>query len=366
MKKNKFNLFKKFKNKTVIVTGHTGFKGSWLACWLVLLGARVIGLSINVPSNPSHFSIINLKRKIIHKRIDIRNLKILKKVFKKHNPDFVFHLAAQSLVGKSYSDPIYTWETNTIGTLNVLESLRESKKNCVAVLITSDKSYKNLEIKRGYREDDILGGKDPYSASKASAELAIQSYISSFFPLKRTKTLIGVARAGNVIGGGDWSANRLIPDCVKSWSKNKKVLIRNPKSTRPWQHVLEAISGYLLLALELRKNRKLHGEVFNFGPNNNKNYNVIFLVQLIKKYWKEVSWKVAKQGKKNFYESNLLKLNSNKAKKKLKWKCILSFDETIGMVADWYKNYYIKTKNMFETSSNQIKKYEKFLNKRSI
>tara|TARA_B100000029_G_scaffold512301_1_gene608564 strand:+ start:5220 stop:6320 length:1101 start_codon:yes stop_codon:yes gene_type:complete len=366
MKKNKISFLKKFRNKTVIVTGHTGFKGSWLTCWLVLLGARVIGLSINVPTNPSHFNIINLKKKIIHKKIDIRNLKILKKIFKKYNPDFVFHLAAQSLVGKSYSDPIYTWETNTIGTLNVLESLRESKKNCVAVLITSDKSYKNLEIKRGYRENDILGGKDPYSASKASAELAIQSYISSFFPLNKTRTLIGVARAGNVIGGGDWSANRLIPDCVKSWSKNKKVLIRNPKSTRPWQHVLEAVSGYLLLALELRRNRRIHGEVFNFGPNNNKNYNVVFLVELIKKYWKEVSWKVIKQRKKNFYESNLLKLNSNKAKKKLKWKCILSFDETIGMVADWYKNYYFKKKNMFEASSNQIKKYEKFLNKRSI
>ena len=366
MIKNKFNFYQKFRNKTVIVTGHTGFKGSWLTCWLVLLGAKIIGLSIDIPSNPSHFNAIKLKRKITHKKIDIRNLKILKKTFKKYQPDYVFHLAAQSLVRRSYSNPVYTWETNTIGTLNVLESLKELKKNCAVVIITSDKSYKNLEIKRGYKEDDILGGKDPYSASKASAELVIQSYISSFFPLKKTKVFIGVARAGNVIGGGDWSENRLIPDCVKSWSKNKKVLIRNPKSTRPWQHVLEAVSGYLLLALKLKKNKKLHGEVFNFGPNNTKNYNVIFLVKLIKKYWKETSWKVSNRRKKSFYESNLLKLNSNKAKKKLKWKCILSFTETICMIADWYKNYYFKTKKMFEVSSDQIKKYEKLLKKRLI
>ena len=366
MKKIEFSLFQKFRNKNVIVTGHTGFKGSWLSCWLVLLGAKVIGLSINIPSNPSHFNAINLKKKIIHQKIDIRNLKVLKKTFKKYQPDYVFHLAAQSLVRRSYSDPVFTWETNTIGTLNVLESLKVLKKNCAAVLITSDKSYKNLEIKRGYKEDDILGGKDPYSASKASAELAIQSHISSFFPLKKTKVIIGVARAGNVIGGGDWSENRLIPDCVKSWSKNKKALIRNPKSTRPWQHVLEAVSGYLLLALKLKKNKKLHGEVFNFGPNNTKNYNVIFLVNLIQKFWKETSYKVLNRRKQSFHESNLLKLNSSKAKKKLKWKCILSFTETISMVAHWYKNYYFRTKKMFEVSSDQIQKYEKLLKKRSI
>ena len=252
-KKNRLDIYKQFKNKTVLVTGHTGFKGSWLTLWLVLLGAKVIGLSINFPSNPSHFNLMKLQKKINHKKIDIRNLKLLKKIFRRYQPDYVFHLAAQSLVKKSYSEPIYTWGTNTMGTLNILESLRELKKNCVAVLITSDKSYKNVEIKRGYKENDILGGGDPYSSSKASAELAIQSYISSFFSSKKTKVLIGIARAGNVIGGGDWSENRLVPDCAKSWSKNKKVLIRNPRSTRPWQHVLEAIWGYLLLASDLKK-----------------------------------------------------------------------------------------------------------------
>ena len=361
-----FNFHKQFKNKKVLITGHTGFKGSWLTSWLVLLGAKVIGLSINVPSKPSHFKVIKLQDKINHKRMDIRNLKLLKKIFKKYQPDYVFHLAAQSLVKKSYSDPTYTWETNTIGTLNVLESLREIKKNCIAVLITSDKSYKNLEIKRGYNENDILGGKDPYSASKASAELVIQSHVNSFFPLKKTKVLIGIARAGNVIGGGDWSENRLIPDCVKSWSKNKRVLIRNPKSTRPWQHVLEVVRGYLLLSSSLKRNKKLHGEAFNFGPNYTKNYSVIFVVKLIRKYWKATSWKVINKNKKNFYESNLLKLNCNKAKTKLKWKCILSLPETINMVADWYKNYYSKPKKIYKTSFNQIKEYEKLLKKRLI
>ena len=170
-----------------MITGHTGFKGAWLTFWLVLLGAKVTGVSIDIPSNPSLFKIIKLQNRIKHKRMDIRNLKLLKKTFKENKPDYVFHLAAQSLVKKSYSNPTYTWGTNTIGTLNVLESLREIKKNCIAVFITSDKSYKNLEIKRGYKENDILGGKDPYSASKASAELAIQSHITSFFPKKKQK-----------------------------------------------------------------------------------------------------------------------------------------------------------------------------------
>jgi len=358
------NLKKKFNNKTVIVTGHTGFKGSWISLWLSILGAKVIGISINNPKGQSHFKAINLQSKIKNIKIDIRNLQLLKKVFKKNKPDYVFHLAAQSLVKKSYSDPIYTWTTNTIGTLNVLESLRGLNKKCTAIIITSDKSYKNIEIKRGYKENDTLGGKDPYSASKGAAEFVIQSYISSFFTLKKTKVLIGVARAGNVIGGGDWSEDRLIPDCVKSWSKNKKVLLRNPNSTRPWQHVLEAIGGYLNLAINLEKNPKLHGEVFNFGPNDKKVYKVLSLVQLMKKYWNKVSWKIEGKNKNTFYESNLLKLNINKAKIKLNWKSILTFQETINMVTIWYKNYYLNPKKIYKTSFDQIKYYEKLLHKR--
>ena len=358
------NLKKTFYNKTVIVIGHTGFKGSWLSLWLKILGAKVIGISISIFPDQSHFKAIKLQNKIKHIKMDIRNLKILKKTFKKYQPDYVFHLAAQALVKKSYSDPIYTWTTNAIGTLNVLESLKELKKKCIAVIITSDKSYKNLEIKRGYKEDDVLGGKDPYSASKASAELAIQSHISSFFSLNRTKVLIGVARAGNVIGGGDWSEYRLIPDCVKSWSKNKKVLLRNPNSTRPWQHVLEAIGGYLKLAACLKKNKKLHGEVFNFGPSNTKSYKVLFVVKLMRKYWDKVSWKLAGKSRNSFYESKLLKINSNKAQVKLKWKSILTFNETINMVTEWYKNYYMHPNKIYKTSFNQIKQYENLLKKR--
>ena len=253
-----------FKNKTVIITGHTGFKGSWLATWIHLLGAKVIGISNKIPSNPSHFKYLQMNSKIKNIKLDIRDLKKLKRIFKSKKPDFVFHLAAQSLVKQSYIDPKYTLETNALGTLNILESLKTiKKKRCIAVLITSDKVYKNLELRRGYAENDVLGGKDPYSVSKASAELIIKSYIENFFPIKDTKVLIGIARAGNVVGGGDWSEDRLIPDCVKSWSKKKKVFIRNPKSTRPWQHVLEAISGYILLANHLNKNKKIHGG-FNF------------------------------------------------------------------------------------------------------
>ena len=297
---SKFSFKKHFKGKTVIVTGHTGFKGSWLTLWLISLGANVIGISSGVPSNPSHFKILNLKRKIINKNLDIRNLKKIKNVFRNYKPNYVFHLAAQSLVKESYVDPIYTFQTNSIGTLNVLESLKNLKNKCTAILITSDKSYKNLEIKRGYREDDVLGGTDPYSASKASAELIIQSYVKSYFE-KNDKISIGIARAGNVIGGGDWSENRIVPDCIRSWSKNKKAKLRNPNSTRPWQHVLEAVGGYLCLAINLKFNKNLHGESLNFGPSLSKEYSVLDLVRTMGNYWKNVSWqKVTKSKKKIF------------------------------------------------------------------
>ena len=360
---SKFSFKKHFKGKTVIVTGHTGFKGSWLTLWLISLGANVIGISSGVPSNPSHFKILNLKRKIINKNLDIRNLKKIKNVFRNYKPNYVFHLAAQSLVKESYVDPIYTFQTNSIGTLNVLESLKNLKNKCTAILITSDKSYKNLEIKRGYREDDVLGGTDPYSASKASAELIIQSYVKSYFK-KNDKISIGIARAGNVIGGGDWSKDRLVPDCVKSWSKNNRVNIRNPKSTRPWQHVLEAVGGYLIFATRLNKNKKLHSEAFNFGPNTKKSYNVIRLVKSMKKHWEKVSWKISKNNKNNFFESNLLKLNCTKANQILNWKSVLSFEEIIKMTAQWYSQYYSKPKKILSTSLNQIKNYEKLMKER--
>lgn len=356
------SLGNKFKNKKVIVTGHTGFKGSWLTLWLKLLGANIIGISNYLPSNPSHYNKLNLKKKITDIKLDIRNLKKLKKIFYKYQPDFIFHLAAQSLVKKSYIFPIETITTNTIGTMNVLESLKEIKKKFSAVIITSDKSYKNLEIKRGYREEDLLGGKDPYSASKGAAEIIIQSFINSYFK-NDIKKNIAVARAGNVIGGGDWSEDRLIPDCIKSWSKNKKVIIRNPKSTRPWQHVLEAVRGYLTLAIKLNQNNEFHGEAFNFGPKNSQNKNVITLVKEMRKSWNSVKWTKTRRVQ-NLYESRLLKLNSKKAEKKLKWKPILNFKETIKMTILWYKNFYENKKiNIYNFSKQQIEEYSKKLKK---
>tara|TARA_Y200000002_G_scaffold380880_1_gene393440 strand:+ start:4226 stop:5302 length:1077 start_codon:yes stop_codon:yes gene_type:complete len=352
---------KYFNKKKIIITGHTGFKGSWLTLWLNKLGAKILGISLETPTSPSHFKILNLNKKIISKKIDIRNLNKLKKAIKDFKPDYVFHLAAQSLVHKSYKSPIKTWSTNTIGTINILESLRELNKKCTAIIITSDKVYKNLEIKRGYKENDLLGGVDPYSASKASAEIAIHSYIKSYFS-KNSNVRVGIARAGNVIGGGDWSYDRLIPDCVKSWSRGKIVSIRNPKSTRPWQHVLEALSGYLIFAVNLKLNSKLHGEAFNFGPNQKNNYNVLNLLKESKKNWIKANWKIRKSlSSKNFSESKLLSLNSNKSKKFLNWKSVLNFSQTLKLVIDWYKKFYSSNQKKI-LSSSQIDYYEKIIN----
>jgi CDP-glucose 4,6-dehydratase len=358
-------LKKNFKGKKILITGHTGFKGSWLTVWLQILGAKVIGVSNGFPSFNNHYQLLNLDKKILNKNLDVRNLILLKKFVKKNQPDFVFHLAAQFIVNLSYKDPLKTWSTNTIGTINLLESLRQLKKKCVAIIIKSDKCYENLEIKRGYNEKDRLGGKDPYSTSKASADIAIRSYISSFFSHKKNKVHIATARAGNIIGGGDWSANRLIPDCVRSWSKKNKALIRSPHSTRPWQHVLEAIYGYITLAINLNKNPSLHGQAFNFGPANQQNYKVISVVKLMKKYWENVSWKLHKNNNKIFKESSLLKLNSHKAKKVLKWRSVLTFKENISLVANWYKNFYLDSKQAYKLTSSQIVFYQDILNKRA-
>jgi len=351
-----------FKNKTVIVTGHTGFKGSWLTLWMVNLGAKVVGISDKEISKPSHFDILKLKKKIIHKKVDVRDLRSLKKIFVNYKPDYVFHLAAQALVKKSFMQPNFTWETNTIGTLNVLESLRHIKKKCITIMVTSDKVYKNTETNKGYKEDDIIGGKDPYSASKSSAELVIKSYIDSFFSSKNNKVLIAIARAGNVIGGGDWSADRVIPDCIKSWSKNKRAVIRNPKSTRPWQHVLEAIWGYIFLAINLNLKKNLHGEAFNFGPKKENNFKVIELIKLMEISWPGIRWQTTRK-KKFFFEANLLRLNIRKAESILKWRPILDFTETIKMTTIWYKLFYSKKIKKI-ISIDQINFYRKLLQKK--
>ena len=351
------SFFKKYlKNKKIIITGHTGFKGSWLTLWCLLSGAKVVGISKGSTGSLLHYKKLNIDSKIRNLDFDIKNLKKLKNTFNKVKPDYVFHLAAQSLVKKSYERPIETFTSNTVGTLNILEALRVIKNKCHAVIITSDKSYKNLETNKGYKENDLLGGDDPYSASKGAAELVINSYFKSI--LKKKKNIsISVSRAGNVIGGGDWSEDRIIPDCVKSWSKNRPVTIRNPSSTRPWQHVLEVIRGYLQSAIIIKSNKKLNGEVFNFGPNNNQNKTVIQLVREMKKNWSQIKWKT-KKNKKGDKESKLLKLNSNKSKMILNWEPILNFNEAVYLTTVWYRKFYMK-KNCFNLSKNQILYYEK-------
>ena len=345
------DIFKKtFKKKKIVITGHTGLKGSWLSLWLNYIGAHVYGISNNFKSSETNFKRFKLNKNIRNFNIDIRNFEKLNKTLSKIKPDFIFHFAAQSLVGDSYKKPFYNFETNINGTLNLLETLRLAKFKCCSVLITSDKSYRNFEIKRGYVENDILGGDDPYSASKASAEFVINSYFQSF--LKNKKNLrIAVCRAGNVIGGGDWSNNRLIPDIMKSIFKRKTLRLRNQNSTRPWQHVLDVLNGYLTLATKLSKNKKLNGEVFNFGPPETSNYKVIDVVNEIKKNWKLLKWVSSKQ---KFNESNLLKLNSNKSLRLLKWKNKLQFRQVIKLVTDWYKCLYDK-KDIYSFSVNQIK-----------
>tara|TARA_Y100000813_G_C24133692_1_gene338844 strand:- start:413 stop:1204 length:792 start_codon:yes stop_codon:yes gene_type:complete len=246
-----------------------------------------------------------------------------------------------------------TWQTNTLGTVSLLESLKSISNKCVSIFITSDKCYENLEWEWGYRENDRIGGIDPYSASKGGAELAINSYSKCFFNQGIVK--VGIGRAGNVIGGGDWSPHRLVPDCMKSWSNNEQVVIRNPNSTRPWQHVLEPLSGYLLLASKLYLNQELRGEAFNFGPPANQNFNVMSVVKEMSKYWDKVKWENIKDT--SFSESGLLKLNCDKALSKIEWEPVWNFNETIYHTVNWYKNFYEKKDDVFQTSLKQIADY---------
>ena len=346
-----------FKNKKVLITGHTGFKGSWLAKWLTILGSNVAGISLEPNSKPSHYELLDLKSKIESLILDIRDYENLK--FKLHQikPEFIFHLAAQPIVKHSYENPLNTFSTNVIGTINLLEALRTYDNECVVVLITSDKCYENVEWIWGYKETDRLGGSDPYSASKAAAEISIKSYIDSFFPINGN-IKISIGRAGNVIGGGDWSESRIIPDAIISWSKNKTLKIKNPNSTRPWQHVLEPLSGYITLAEKLKKNNSLHGEAFNFGPKSDQNFTVQKVIEEISKYWVGSDWSPVKNNQNKFYESSLLKLNCDKALYMLDWKSSLGFNETIKYTAEWYKAYFEK-KVISEITERQIRDYSK-------
>ena len=354
-----------FNGKSIIITGHTGFKGSWLTVWLLSLGARVIGVSMDPPSQPSHFEVAELDKSIEDHRLDIRDNEALKCLVSKTQPDFVFHLAAQPLVRQSYLAPVETYQTNVLGTLNLLEGLRLLEKPCVAILITSDKCYDNVEWFWGYRETDALGGPDPYSASKGGAELVIRSHVKSFFP-KIGPVRIAVGRAGNVIGGGDWGQDRIVPDCVRSWAKGDTVLLRNPQATRPWQHVLEPLKGYLILATELSQRPELHGEPFNFGPPANQNHKVLELVQVMSRYWDKVRWEEDSGSGEKLYESGLLKLNCDKALHHLNWKAILSFQETVRLTVEWYCSYYEDPSKIIDLTLSHIHEYETYSRDKGI
>jgi CDP-glucose 4,6-dehydratase len=352
------NLFlNSYHGKRVLVTGHTGFKGSWLSTWLLRMGAHVTGYSIDVPSNPSNFEVLGLANRLKHTTGNIQDLAHLERVFSRTSPEIVFHLAAQPLTRLSYDIPQETFLTNLGGTVNVLECIRRSPSVQAAVIITSDKCYKNVEWLWGYRENDMLGGDDPYSASKACAEIASHSYINSFFSDKDYPN-IATARAGNVIGGGDWATDRIVPDCIKAFSKGEQIRTRNPKATRPWQHVIEPLSGYLWLgALLLKGEENTMGESFNFGPLSDVNRTVEELINTLVKEWGgNIGYVVDAEtsGKK---ESMLLKLNCDKAFHFLGWHAVLSFEKTIQMTAQWFKAFLSGTEEMYEVTNRQLEEY---------
>ena len=341
-----------YKNKTVLVTGHTGFKGSWLSFWLKQMGVNVIGYSLEAPTTPNHIGLLDLD--IVSIIGDIRDLEKLNGIMNKYKPDVVFHLAAQPLVRLSYENPIETYETNVIGTLKVLEACKNNNVKAI-VNITSDKAYENKEWVWGYRENDPLGGYDPYSSSKGCADILVNSYRNSFFNLaeysKTHNTLLASCRAGNVIGGGDWAKDRLMTDIMVSVSKGKKVKIRNPQATRPWQHVLEPLSGYLHIGQKLLEGKKEFAEAWNFGPSDEGSITVEEVVKKVKKYWSKIDYEI-NQEKNQLHEANLLKLDCSKAHIKLKWKNVWDSETTFEKTVKWYKKFYENNKILTEKNLN--------------
>lgn len=344
-----------YKDKTVLVTGHTGFKGSWLCFWLKQMGAKVVGYSLEAPTNPNHFEILNLD--ITSIKGNIKDLEHLNTVFQTYKPDIVFHLAAQALVKYSYENPIETYETNVIGTLKVFEACRSNNVKAI-VNITSDKAYENREWIWGYRENDPMGGYDPYSSSKGCADILATSYRNSFFNIKDYKkthnTLIATCRAGNVIGGGDWAKDRLITDIMISVSQDKKVSIRNPKATRPWQHVLEPLSGYLQIGQKLLEEKVEFAEAWNFGPTDEGSITVEEVVKNVKKHWDKIDYEINRDPN-QLHEANLLKLDCTKANTILKWKDVWDSETTFEKTVKWYKAYYENNKEIL--TQNDLESY---------
>lgn len=334
-----------YKNKKVFITGHSGFKGSWLAKTLDIFGAKVFGYSLKPNNELNHYDLIEFNKAGVF--CDISDLKKLSSTINDFKPDIVFHLAAQPLVIQSYLDPLETYKTNVIGTANLLESMKNIDSIKSAVIITTDKVYKNIEKETFYNEDCTLGGYDIYSSSKACCEILTESYRNSFYNLDKYGTdhnlLIATARAGNVIGGGDWSKNRLIPDLINSAINGKYIEIRSPKSIRPWQHVLDCISGYLLLGANLYNSNTEFSGSWNFSPNKEEVFDVETISNLSKKCWDEIKFKMISSSNK-FHEANLLMLDNNKAKSLLGWSPKWNTEETVVKSVEWYKDFYTTKK----------------------
>jgi len=345
-----------FSGKKVLVTGHTGFKGSWLSLWLHLLGAKVIGYALPPTGDYDNYSLVNLQSKIIDIRGDIRDKEHLREVFETHQPDFVFHLAAQAIVRDSYLYPVDTVETNVMGTVNILENIRLSESVKAGLIVTSDKCYENKEQIWGYREEDMLGGHDPYSASKGCAELITASYRRSFFSCEKDgiQKPVSTARAGNVIGGGDWSVYRILPDCVRSLEKGEPIGIRNPNAVRPWQFVLEPLYGYLLLVSGMLGEPKRFCGAWNFGPDFKSVVSVREVVEKVLQHWGTGEWVDRSDGTAP-HEAGLLNLDCSKAKARLHWRPRLSLDEVLEWTLAWYQAY--QTADMYEFCCRQIEEY---------
>lgn len=358
MEHSRVDLFNNFyKDKRVLITGHTGFKGSWLSIWLNELGANVVGYGLDPYTEDDNFIVSRLKDKIIDTRGDIRDCEKLQEVFTKYKPEILFHLAAQPLVRRSYEIPKETYEVNVMGTLNVLECIRNTDSVKVGVMITTDKCYENKEQIYPYRETDPMGGYDPYSSSKGCAEILIASYRNSFLSPKdyeKHGTSIASARAGNVIGGGDWSKDRIVPDCIRNLIENKDIEIRNPNAVRPWQHVLEPLSGYLNLASKMYNDGLNFCSGWNFGPNIDSIVPVKTVAEIIINKWGKGKW-VDLSNHSAVHEANLLCLDCTKARVKLGWEPKLNIDGAVEYTVDWYKNY--KNSNVYNLCRKQILEY---------
>ncbi len=340
----------------MLVTGTTGFKGSWLAFWLQQLGAKVIGVSLKPERDAILFNNLELKKRIKQYFLDIRNFKKLNYIVKKEKPDIIFHLAAQSIVSESFKNPLSTFQTNVLGSTNILECYRINNISKL-VFITSDKCYLNLDKNKNYKETDILGGLDNYSSSKASAELIFSSYFNSYFKNKDYLSTVS-ARAGNVIGGGDMKINRIVPDIIKSLFNNESLILRNPKATRPWQHVLEPLSGYLLLGHKIL-HKKLNNRLlpsWNFGPETKNCKSVGEISRKVINSWGKINHRIKIDKKNLYHESKLLSLNIQKAKKELKWQPRLDLKDTVKFTVDWYKNY-LNDQDMVKFTKEQIQEY---------